>query len=71
MPLEEGVHKMTGLPAERFGIADSGVIAPGRRADLTVFDPARIGSAATYEQPELPPRGIRQVFIAGRAVFPA
>ena len=71
MTLEEGVRKMTGLPAERFGIADSGVIAPGRRADLTVFDPARTGSAASYEQPDLPPQGIRHVFIAGRAVFPA
>ena len=36
--IEEAVHIMTGKLAEHFFLADRGVIAPGKRADITVFD---------------------------------
>ena len=35
--LEEAVHIMTGKIAEHFFLHDRGVIAPGKRADITVF----------------------------------
>lgn len=70
MSLEEGVHKMTGAPAQRFAMTDRGIIAPGKRADLVVFDAAAIGSSADYEDPRQPPEGIRQVLINGRSAFP-
>lgn len=70
MSLEEGVHKMTGAPAQRFGMTDRGIIAPGKRADLVVFDAGAIGSSADYEDPRRPPEGIVQVLIGGRAAFP-
>ena len=35
--LEEAVHIMTGKLAEHFFLHDRGVIAPGKRADITVF----------------------------------
>ena len=38
LTLEEGVRRMTGETAMRFGIKDRGVIEEGKRADIVVFD---------------------------------
>jgi N-acyl-D-aspartate/D-glutamate deacylase len=65
LSLPEAVHKITMHPAERFGIRDRGILRAGARADVTVFDASTIDSPATYEQPELPPVGIRDVFLNG------
>lgn len=37
LSLEEAVHSMTGKLADHFGLDDRGVIAEGKRGDLTVF----------------------------------
>lgn len=65
-PLEAAVHKMTGLPASRFGLRDRGQVRAGLAADLVVFDPARVRDAATYEDPLAAPDGIEWVFVNGR-----
>ncbi|MGB2818484.1 MAG: D-aminoacylase [Burkholderiaceae bacterium] len=64
-PLEQAVHKMTGLPADRFRLAGRGTIAPGMRADVVVFDPARIADAATFAAPKTPATGIESVYVNG------
>jgi len=66
--LPTAIHKMTGLPAAKFGFADRGAIRPGAFADLVVFDPSRIADVATYEDPCRFPAGIRAVFVNGVAV---
>lgn len=66
--LEEAVHKITLRPAERFGFHRRGRLAPGFAADITVFDPEAIDSPATYEQPELPPVGVKYVFREGKLI---
>lgn len=63
--LGEAVRKVTALPALCFGLADRGRIAPGKAADLVLFDPARIADRATYENPEVLSEGIEQVLIGG------
>jgi N-acyl-D-amino-acid deacylase len=63
--LEQAVHKMTGLPASRFGLAQRGRIASGCHADLVVFDPQKIADAATFAQPKTPAAGIVSVYVNG------
>ncbi len=69
MPVETAVNKITGLPADRFGIKDRGYLRAGCVADVTVFDPDTIRSHATYTNPTQPPEGIRYVFKAGRSLL--
>lgn len=63
--LPEAVHKMTGLPAARFGLTGRGIIAAGSHADLVVFDPATVIDGADFDDPLAPPRGIRHVVVSG------
>ena len=65
LSLAQGVHKMSGFPARRFGLSDRGEIAQGKAADLVVFDPETVGAGATFEEPRKPPVGIDQVFVNG------
>jgi N-acyl-D-amino-acid deacylase len=62
MTLEEGVRRMTSDPADFFGIADRGRLAPGLAADVTVFDATTIGSGNRGERRhDLPGGGKRMV----------
>ncbi|MCC6588761.1 MAG: D-aminoacylase [Bryobacterales bacterium] len=68
LDLPAAIRKITSAPAERFGMKDRGLLKPGYKADITVFDPEEIDSPATYDNPELPPRGILRVFREGSPV---
>jgi dihydroorotase/N-acyl-D-amino-acid deacylase len=65
LPLAEAVHKVTELPARRFGIQRRGRIEKGYIADITVFDAATVNSPATYDSPDRFPTGIEHVFRGG------
>jgi N-acyl-D-amino-acid deacylase len=67
--LEQAVHKMTGLPAARFGLSKRGLVAPGYSADLVVFDPERIADTATFARPKVPATGIVSVYVNGTAAW--
>ncbi|MBV7456702.1 D-aminoacylase [Acidovorax sp. sif1233] len=63
--LEEAIHKMTGLSAQRFRIGERGRLEAGCMADIVVFDPARVRDTASYEQPVQFSEGIEQVWVNG------
>jgi N-acyl-D-amino-acid deacylase len=64
-PLQEAIHRMTGLPADRFRLQGRGRIAPGLRADLVVFEPDNVADTATFARPKSPAAGIRSVYVNG------
>jgi N-acyl-D-amino-acid deacylase len=68
LSLPEAVHKMTGLPAATFGLADRGRVAPGKVADLVAFDPEAVRDRADFESPTAAPEGISWVMQRGRLV---
>ena len=54
IPLEEAVHRITALPAERFGFKDRGRLAPGMAADITIFNPNTISCGSVEMRNDLP-----------------
>jgi N-acyl-D-amino-acid deacylase len=67
--LEEAVRRMTGLPAQRFGLANRGLLAVGAYADIVLFDPATVIDRATFEAPTTPAAGIDLVMVNGQVVW--
>jgi N-acyl-D-amino-acid deacylase len=69
LTLEDAVRKMSSLPAQRLGLQDRGLLRPGMKADIAVFDPARVRDAATYDKPHQYAEGFSHVIVNGKIVF--
>ncbi len=65
MPIEDAVYKMTGLPAKHMGLSDRGVLAPGKAADITIFDFDSIRDRSSYGNSVVKPEGIVHVMVSG------
>ncbi len=80
LSLEKAVWRLTGQPAELMGFAGRGTLVAGAVADVTIFDPARVGSKPLERLHDFPTgadrlvarsRGIEHVFVAGQAIWQA
>jgi len=67
LELAQVIHKMTGKAAERFKLANRGVIASGNFADIVVFDYNSLQTKP--DEPSFTPMGISHVFINGTQVI--
>ena len=65
LTLEHAVKRLTSEPADLFGVADRGRVAPGMAADFTIFDYNTINSAPRqHAVHDLPGGGLRFVTAA-------
>jgi len=63
--LEEAIRKMTFAPAQKLGLYDRGLLLPGLKADIVLFDPATIADMATYTEPAQYATGVKAVLVNG------
>jgi len=75
--LEDAVWRLTGQPADVFGLRRRGRIAPGMVADLVAFDPDTVGSRGLSRRSDFPggadrlvaeSSGIHRVWVAGTEI---
>lgn len=69
LPLPEAIRKMTSLCAEKLGITDRGLLRPGMKADITVFNAETVVDQATFDNPHQYPVGIPHVIVNGTVVL--
>lgn len=65
LSLEQAVHKMTQMPAQRLGLSDRGVLRAGTMADVVVFDARTVVDQSTFTEPHQYPKGIGTVIVNG------
>jgi len=65
MSREEAVHRLTGLPAQRLGLADRGRIEAGAAADLALIDFDALVDRSDLAHPLRSPAGVRHVMVNG------
>ncbi|MGH9323998.1 MAG: N-acyl-D-amino-acid deacylase family protein, partial [Vicinamibacteria bacterium] len=66
LTLENAIRKMTSLPAQFLRMADRGLIRPGYKADIVVFDPETIRENATHADAAQYSIGTKHVILAGK-----
>lgn len=69
LSLEEAVRKATSLPASILRLRDRGTIREGAKADLLLFDPAKVHARADYVHPAMPAEGFDLVIVNGQPAF--
>lgn len=69
LTLAEAIHKMTGQTAEQLGLAGRGLIRPGYKADLVLFDPEAITDHAVVGNSAAPATGVSRVMVSGQTVY--
>lgn len=66
---EHAVAKITSIPAQRFGIAQRGLLREGYHADITIFSPKDMSDKATFKDPYQYSTGITRVIINGKQAY--
>ena len=65
--LTEAIRKLSYGPAQKAGIKDRGVIQINAKADLVLFDPSKIDSMSSIQNPYQYAQGIDQVWVNGKS----
>lgn len=69
LSLQEGIYRMTGLPASNLKIKKRGLLKVGYYADVAVFDFTKVKDKATFEDPHQYAEGMLHVLVNGVPVL--
>jgi dihydroorotase/N-acyl-D-amino-acid deacylase len=69
LTLEDAVRKMSGYTAQRLKLLDRGLLRPGMKADVVIFDPAKVQDKADYANPHQYADGVVDLIINGQRVI--
>lgn len=69
LTLEDMVRKATSYPARILRLPDRGTIREGAKADLNLFDPAKVRARATWVDPFARAEGFDLVMVNGRPAY--
>jgi N-acyl-D-amino-acid deacylase len=69
LDLPAAIRKMSAQPARRLGLKDRGLLLPGLRADLLIFDPERFRDQADYLAPARLAVGLDYAVINGKIAY--
>lgn len=69
LTLEDAVRRMTSLPASRFRIMDRGLLRPGMKADIAVFDAGTVIDKSEFGKPHQYAEGFTDVLVNGTPVL--
>jgi N-acyl-D-aspartate/D-glutamate deacylase len=67
-PLEQFVHRSSGLVADSFYLCDRGYIKKGRKADIAIIELDNFRPIADFNEPTLLATGVTDMLINGRMV---
>jgi len=67
--LEDAIRKMTSLPAGRLRLFDRGLLRPGMKADIVIFDPETVIDKAEFGKPHQYAEGFSHVVVNGEVVI--
>lgn len=69
MTLQEGIRRMTSLPAQTFQFKDRGLLKPGTHADIVVFDLDKVDDPSTFNDPHHYAAGFTHLLVNGVPVL--
>ena len=69
LTLQDAIRRMSSMPAQRLSFPDRGLLRPGMKADIVVFDPATVADKATFENPHQYSIGFQHVIVNGKLVL--
>jgi N-acyl-D-amino-acid deacylase len=67
--LEEAIRRMTSLPAQKFQLADRGLLREGYAADIVIFDEKQVTDMSTFEKPHAYSKGFYYVLVNGEVTL--
>lgn len=66
LSIENAIYKMTGLPAQKLGLKDRGILKEGFFGDIIILDQSKITEKATFTDPHNYSEGVKYVLVNGK-----